>query len=156
MQAYKIGSKAITGDSLVIGSTSLSLSNCTYIHKHWDLFCCLEKLEEIFNLEKDNHIHVNMSTGSKINHYGGNACTHRLRYTGKLREQKRSCALYGIYATLNTRENPKPVRSASYDQTAAWRIKTRMETPGMGRRTWWRGINRSHCVGLIAEKLARI
>lgn len=32
----------------------------------FDLFCCLEKLREIFQNEKGNHIHVNVSTGSKI------------------------------------------------------------------------------------------
>ena len=32
----------------------------------WDLFSCLEKLREIFDLEKENHVHVNVSTGSKI------------------------------------------------------------------------------------------
>ena len=29
----------------------------------WDLFGCLEKFREIFESEKDNHIHVNVSTG---------------------------------------------------------------------------------------------
>lgn len=32
----------------------------------WDLFCCLEKFREIFDSEKGNHVHVNVSTGSKI------------------------------------------------------------------------------------------
>ncbi len=32
----------------------------------WDLFCCLEKFREIFESEKGNHVHVNVSTGSKI------------------------------------------------------------------------------------------
>lgn len=32
----------------------------------WDLFSCLEKLREIFESEKGNHIHINVSTGSKI------------------------------------------------------------------------------------------
>lgn len=32
----------------------------------FDLFCCLEKFREIFQKEKGNHIHVNVSTGSKI------------------------------------------------------------------------------------------
>jgi len=32
----------------------------------WDLFSCLEKYREIFAKEKGNHVHVNVSTGSKI------------------------------------------------------------------------------------------
>jgi hypothetical protein len=32
----------------------------------FDLFCCLEKFREIFEKEKENHVHVNVSTGSKI------------------------------------------------------------------------------------------
>ena len=32
----------------------------------WDLFSCLEKYRSIFSLEKDNHVYVNVSTGSKI------------------------------------------------------------------------------------------
>lgn len=32
----------------------------------WDLFSCLEKFRTIFDSEKGNHIHVNVSTGSKI------------------------------------------------------------------------------------------
>jgi hypothetical protein len=32
----------------------------------FDLFCCLEKFREIFQKERGNHIHVNVSTGSKI------------------------------------------------------------------------------------------
>jgi len=32
----------------------------------WDLFSCLEKFREIFDSERGNHIHVNVSTGSKI------------------------------------------------------------------------------------------
>jgi hypothetical protein len=32
----------------------------------WDLFSCLEKFREIFGIEKENHIHFNVSTGSKI------------------------------------------------------------------------------------------
>lgn len=32
----------------------------------FDLFCCLEKFREIFQKENGNHIHVNVSTGSKI------------------------------------------------------------------------------------------
>ena len=32
----------------------------------WDLFGCLEKYREIFDAEKDNHLYVNVSTGSKI------------------------------------------------------------------------------------------
>jgi hypothetical protein len=32
----------------------------------WDLFTCLEKYREIFDSEKDNYVHVNVSTGSKI------------------------------------------------------------------------------------------
>jgi CRISPR locus-related DNA-binding protein len=32
----------------------------------WDLFSCLEKYREIFEKEEDNHVYVNVSTGSKI------------------------------------------------------------------------------------------
>src|SRR4029079_18280177 len=32
----------------------------------WDLFACLENFRQIFDSEKGNHVHVNVSTGSKI------------------------------------------------------------------------------------------
>lgn len=32
----------------------------------WDLFDCLEKFREIFTAEKENHVFVNVSTGSKV------------------------------------------------------------------------------------------
>lgn len=32
----------------------------------WDLFGCLEKFREIFDSERGNHLHINVSTGSKI------------------------------------------------------------------------------------------
>lgn len=32
----------------------------------WDLYSCLEKFREIFEKERENHIHVNVSTGSKV------------------------------------------------------------------------------------------
>ena len=37
----------------------------------WDLFCCLEKFRSIFESERGNHIHVNVSTGSKITAIAG-------------------------------------------------------------------------------------
>ena len=37
----------------------------------WDLFKCIEKFKEIVNLEKDNHVYVNVSTGSKISAIAG-------------------------------------------------------------------------------------
>lgn len=37
----------------------------------WDLFKCIEKFKEIVNLEKDNHLYVNVSTGSKISAIAG-------------------------------------------------------------------------------------
>ena len=32
----------------------------------WDLFVCLENFRKIFDSEKGNHVHINVSTGSKI------------------------------------------------------------------------------------------
>ncbi len=32
----------------------------------WDLFSCLEQFREIFDSERGNHLHINVSTGSKI------------------------------------------------------------------------------------------
>lgn len=37
----------------------------------WDLFKCIEKFKEIVNLEKDNHVYINVSTGSKISAIAG-------------------------------------------------------------------------------------
>lgn len=37
----------------------------------WDLFKCIEKFKEIVNREKDNHVYVNVSTGSKISAIAG-------------------------------------------------------------------------------------
>lgn len=37
----------------------------------WDLYACIEKFREIISKEKGNHIHVNVSTGTKITAIAG-------------------------------------------------------------------------------------
>jgi hypothetical protein len=58
--------------SEIVGKVRAALARYPYIEvKHvyaniWDLFSCLEKYRDIFGSEKDNHVYVNVSTGSKI------------------------------------------------------------------------------------------
>jgi CRISPR locus-related DNA-binding protein len=64
----------------------------------WDLFSCLEKFREIFEAEKENHLYVNVSTGSKITSIAGMI----------------ACMLWGgtpYYANLNYDEGGASVKS---------------------------------------------